>query len=111
AIGSDAALESADVVLVDDRLERLPFALELGRHSRKVVLQGLTFALAIIAILIAGTLAGVVNLSLGVIGHEGSTIVVVLSGLRLLWFRYQKRAPTAMPAQEPGSAVQSVDAT
>lgn len=87
AIGSDAALEAADVVLVDDDLRRLPFALALGRRTRRTVLQGLVAAFAVIGGLMIGVLLGRVALPLAVVGHEGSTIVVVLNGLRLLLVR------------------------
>lgn len=109
AVGSDAALESADVVLVDDQLERIPFALQLGRRARKVVLQGLAFALAVIGVLMIGTLAGYVNLSLGVIGHEGSTIVVVISGLRLLLAHYRTGEQETSTGRLPAPELESVD--
>jgi len=84
AAGSDVALETSDVVLMGDDLTRLPYAVELSRKTRRVIRQNLTFALAVIAILVTGTILGVTTLPLGVIGHEGSTIVVVMNGLRLL---------------------------
>ncbi len=82
--GTDVALETADVVLMADDLTKLPYAVALSRRTRKIIRQNLTFALAVITILVTGTLFGITTLSLGVIGHEGSTIVVVLNGLRLL---------------------------
>ncbi len=82
--GSDAALETADVVLMSDDLRRLPYVIALGRRARRVIVQNLAFSAAVIATLILATLAGWTNLTLGVIGHEGNTLLVVLNGLRLL---------------------------
>jgi Cd2+/Zn2+-exporting ATPase len=82
--GSDAALETADVVLMGDDLRRLPYVIALGRRARRVIVQNLAFSCAVIVTLIVATLAGWTNLTLGVIGHEGNTLLVVLNGLRLL---------------------------
>jgi Cd2+/Zn2+-exporting ATPase len=84
AAGSDVALETADVVLMADDLEKLPYVIELSRKTRRVIRQNLTFALGVISILVIGTIFGITTLSIGVVGHEGSTIVVVMNGLRLL---------------------------
>jgi Cd2+/Zn2+-exporting ATPase len=84
AAGSDVALETADVVLMSDDLTRLPYALELSRKTRRIIRQNLGFALTVIVILVIGTLFGITSLPMGVVGHEGSTIVVVMNGLRLL---------------------------
>jgi Cd2+/Zn2+-exporting ATPase len=85
--GTDVALETADVVLMSSDLSRLPYALRLSRRASRVVKQNLGFALAVIAVLIVSAFLDLVSLPLGVIGHEGSTVVVVLNGLRLLGFR------------------------
>ncbi len=82
--GSDVALETADIVLVADRLEKIAVAVKLGRRSHRVVKQNIVFALGFIVLLIAVNFAGNITLPLGVIGHEGSTVLVILSGLRLL---------------------------
>jgi Cd2+/Zn2+-exporting ATPase len=82
--GSDAALETADVVLMADDLGKLPYALGLCRRARRVIIQNLACSCAVIAGLIALTFAGWTTLSLGVVGHEGNTLLVVLNGLRLL---------------------------
>ncbi len=87
AAGSDVALETADVVLMADDLMKLPYAIALGRQATRVVKQNLTFALSVIVILILSTFVGVIGLPLGVIGHEGSTVIVVLNGLRLLGYK------------------------
>lgn len=87
AAGTDAAMETADVVLMADDLSRLPYAIGLSREARRVIRQNLTFALAVILVLITLTFALGLRLALGVVGHEGSTVVVILNGLRLLGIR------------------------
>lgn len=82
--GSDVALETADIVLVADRLEKIAAAVKLGRRSHSIVKQNITFALGFIVLLIAVNFAGNITLPVGVVGHEGSTVLVILSGLRLL---------------------------
>ncbi len=82
--GTDVALETADVVLTTDDLSRLPFAVSLGRRALSVVKQNLVFALAVIVTLVVADLVGRINLPSGVVGHEGSTLLVTLNGLRLL---------------------------
>jgi len=82
--GSDVALETADIVLMADKLEKIALAIHLGRRSQQVVQQNLAIALSFIALLLVGNFMGGINLPIGVIGHEGSTILVTLSGLRLL---------------------------
>lgn len=83
--GTDIAIESADVVLLED-LTRIPFAISLSQKMKHIVLENIIFALAIIISLIAANVVQVINLPLGVVGHEGSTILVILNGLRLLAF-------------------------
>ncbi|MBD0269484.1 MAG: heavy metal translocating P-type ATPase, partial [Cyanobacteria bacterium Co-bin8] len=87
ATGSDVALETADVVLMADRLEKLEHAIRLGRRSQVIVKQNIAFALGFIVLLLVTNFAGQITLPLGVIGHEGSTVLVTLSGLRLLRLR------------------------
>jgi Cd2+/Zn2+-exporting ATPase len=82
--GTDVALEAADVVLMRDDLKSLPFAVWLSRRARRRVRQNMTFAFAMIGILVASGFLGL-PLWMGVLGHEGSTLMVVLNGLRLLW--------------------------
>jgi Zn2+/Cd2+-exporting ATPase len=84
AAGTDVALETADVVLMGDDLSKLPYLLWLSRKSKKVVWQNIAFSLAVIVMLIAGVFMIELPLTAGVIGHEGSTLLVVLNGLRLL---------------------------
>jgi len=82
--GSDVALETADIVLVADRLEKLEQAINLGRRSQNIIKQNIIFALSFIILLLISNFAGNITMPLGVIGHEGSTVLVTLSGLRLL---------------------------
>ena len=79
--GTDVALESSDVVLMGDRLERLQDAIQMSRRARQVVRQNIGFSLAVIALLILGVFALELPLPIGVLGHEGSTVIVVLNGL------------------------------
>jgi len=87
AAGTDVAMETADVVLMSDALDTIPFIFALSRRTRRVVRQNLTFALGVIVVLIISALGLHLPLPLGVVGHEGSTVLVCLSGLRLLRFR------------------------
>ncbi|TRU46285.1 MAG: heavy metal translocating P-type ATPase [Microcystis aeruginosa Ma_QC_Ca_00000000_S207] len=82
--GSDVALETADIILMSDNLAKIPSAINLGRRANRIVKQNITFALAFIGILLIANFAGDITLPLGVVGHEGSTVLVTLSGLRLL---------------------------
>jgi Cd2+/Zn2+-exporting ATPase len=82
--GSDVALETADIVLMADKLEKIAVAMHLGRRSHGIVKQNIVVALGFIVLLLCGNFLGNINLPLGVIGHEGSTVLVTLSGLRLL---------------------------
>lgn len=84
AAGSDVALETADIVLMADRLEKIASAIHLGRRSQAIIKQNITFAIIFIVLLLTANFAGNITLPLGVIGHEGSTVLVTLSGLRLL---------------------------
>lgn len=87
AAGTDVALETADIVLMSDDLRKIPYAISLSRQARRVILQNLSFAIAVIVMLVVAALGFELPLPIGVIGHEGSTVIVVLSGLRLLFFR------------------------
>ncbi|RRR66960.1 MAG: HAD family hydrolase, partial [Candidatus Viridilinea halotolerans] len=84
AAGTDAALETADVVLMRDDLSGLAYAIKLSKRTQRIVWQNISFALAVVVILVIATLTIGIPLPLGVVGHEGSTILVVLNGLRLL---------------------------
>jgi P-type E1-E2 ATPase len=82
--GSDLALETADAVIVRDELATVPAVMALSRRARKLVVQNLVIAGVFIAALVVWDLAGHLPLPLGVAGHEGSTVIVGLNGLRLL---------------------------
>jgi Cd2+/Zn2+-exporting ATPase len=86
AAGTDVAMETADIVLMSDSLQNIVFALSLSRHARRVVYQNLGFAMAVIVALIISALGFHLSLPIGVVGHEGSTVLVCLNGLRLLSF-------------------------
>jgi Cd2+/Zn2+-exporting ATPase len=87
AAGTDVALETADIVLMADDLRNIPYAISLSRQARKVVIQNLVFAISVIVVLVISALGFRLPLPLGVVGHEGSTVIVVLNGLRLLGFK------------------------
>ena len=82
--GTDVALETADVVLMKNDLSRIAYAIGLSRKMKRIVKQNIIFSISIIVLLIISNFFQVINLPLGVIGHEGSTILVILNGLRLL---------------------------
>jgi Cd2+/Zn2+-exporting ATPase len=84
ARGSDAALEQADIVLMHDKIENVEDAFVLSRRARSVIRENVVVSLGVILFLIVSALAEKINLTTGVIGHEGSTVIVILNGLRLL---------------------------
>lgn len=85
AAGSDVALETADVALMADDLERLPFAVGLSRAASRAIKQNLWMSLGVVALLVPATILGL-GIGPAVVVHEGSTLVVVLNALRLLRF-------------------------
>lgn len=84
AAGTDVAMETADVILMADNIENIPFAISLGKRTNRIIKQNVVFAIGVALTLIILNFAGGINLPEGVIGHEGSTVLVILSGLRLL---------------------------
>ncbi|GII26457.1 hypothetical protein [Planosporangium mesophilum] len=82
--GSDLALQTADAVVVRDELPTLPAVIALSRRARRLVVANLVIAATFISVLVAWDLFGHLPLPLGVAGHEGSTVIVGLNGLRLL---------------------------
>lgn len=86
AAGSDVALETADVALMADNLEHLPFAVGLSRKTRNIVRQNLWISLGMVAILLPATVLGL-GIGPAVVLHEGSTLIVVFNALRLLAYR------------------------
>ncbi len=87
AAGSDVALETADIALMGDKLSLLPFAIGLSRKSKSIIRQNLFISLGMVAVLIPLTMSGVASMGPAVIGHEGSTLLVVLNALRLLGYK------------------------
>jgi Cd2+/Zn2+-exporting ATPase len=84
ARGSDAALEQAEVVLMHDRLENFLGAYRLSQRARRVIRQNLVISLGTVVVLVLFAMTGSIPLTLGVVGHEGSTVIVVMNSLRLL---------------------------
>ena len=87
AAGSDVALETADIALMADKLENLPFAIGLSKQAHKIIRQNLVISLGMVVILIPLTISGIADMGPAVIGHEGSTLIVVFNALRLLAFK------------------------
>jgi Cd2+/Zn2+-exporting ATPase len=87
AAGTDIAMETADVVLMGDKLENIPILLATARHAKRVLWQNLTFAGSVIVVLLIAAFGINLPLPMGVVGHEGSTVLVCLNGLRLLIYR------------------------
>ncbi|MSU49800.1 MAG: cadmium-translocating P-type ATPase [Opitutus sp.] len=85
--GSDAALEQAEVILMHDRIENFLAAHRLSRRARAVIRQNLTISLGVVIVMVVATAFGAVPLAIGVAAHEGSTLVVCLNSLRLLFGR------------------------
>src|SRR6516162_3200761 len=100
AAGTDVAMETADVVLMSDNLRNIPYAISMSRHARTVIFENLTIAVSVIVLLVGSALGLGLPLTLGVLGHEGSTVLVCLNGLRLLTFSARKDS-------NPGSRPQS----
>ncbi len=84
---TEVALETADVVLMADDLSKLPFAIELGRRTKRIIQQNLVIALGVIFGLTALAMTNLADIGFAILLHEGSTLLVVLNALRLLSFR------------------------
>lgn len=98
--GTDVALETADVVLMASDLSKLPFMVRLGRKAATIVRQNVIFSVGVILTLVTLTIVAPIfvpgfalPLPLGVVGHEGSTLIVVLNGLRMLALRPERATP------------------
>ena len=91
ARGSDAAMEQAEVVLMNDRLENFITAYNLSRRAKAIIGQNITIALGTVIVMALLAITRGIPLSLGVVAHEGSTVIVVLNSLRLL---FVKAGPT-----------------
>ncbi len=92
AAGSDVALETADVALMADDLNHLPFAVGLSRQTSRIIRQNLWLSLGMVAFLVPATILGL-RLGPAVLLHEGSTLLVVFNALRLLAYQNGERAP------------------
>jgi len=103
AAGTDIAMETADVVLMGDRLDSIPLLVGTARQARRVLRQNLVFASGVILVLVAAALGFALSLPLGVIGHEGSTVLVCLNGLRLLAYRETAKPPLKTTGRPPSS--------
>ncbi len=90
AAGSDVALETADVALMADDLNHLPFAVGLSRQTSRIIRQNLWLSLGMVAFLVPATILGL-QLGPAVLLHEGSTLLVVLNALRLLAYHEQEK--------------------
>jgi len=107
--GADLTLHTADAVVIRDDLAAIPAAIALSRRARRVVLANLAIAATFIAVLVVWDLVGHLPLPLGVAGHEGSTVIVGLNGLRLLhrsaWRRAVRETSSVVPPVEARDAV------
>jgi Cd2+/Zn2+-exporting ATPase len=83
ASGTQAAIEAADIALMSDRLAQIPYAIGLSRRILGVVRQNVTFAVAVVFLLLAGVLGRVVHLGSGMLIHEASILLVIANGMRL----------------------------
>ena len=82
--GTDVALETADIVLMKNNLTKIEYAIRMSRKMQRIVKQNMFFSISVIILLVISNFFQAINLPLGVIGHEGSTILVILNGLRML---------------------------
>ncbi|WP_079041968.1 heavy metal translocating P-type ATPase [Streptomyces aureus] len=110
--GSDLALETADAVIVRDELGTVPTVVVLSRRARRLVVQNLVIAGVFITGLVLWDLVGTLPLPLGVLGHEGSTVLVGLNGLRLLReAAWRRAAATAAAASTAGTTATDTAST
>ena len=89
AAGSDVALETADVALMSDKIENLPYVIGLSRESKRIIKQNIFISLGVVVLLVPVTILGLTNIGLAVAFHEGSTLIVVLNALRLLAYELE----------------------
>ncbi|MXV37589.1 heavy metal translocating P-type ATPase [Flavobacteriaceae bacterium Ap0902] len=87
AAGSDVALETADVALMSDKIEKLPFVIDLSRAAKRIIRQNIWISMGMVAVLVPATLFGIAEIGPAVVFHEGSTLLVVLNALRLLKYK------------------------
>lgn len=82
--GTDIAIDAADVVLTNNDLLKLSYAHTVSKRLNKIVVQNIVFSMAIVVLLVVLNFIGKMDIALGVIAHEGSTLIVIINGLRLL---------------------------
>ncbi len=82
--GTDVAIETADMILVNNRVSSIRYIYELSQKLRKIIIQNVIFSVAVILLLVVSNLFGYMTLPIGVVGHEGSTILVIINSLRML---------------------------
>jgi Zn2+/Cd2+-exporting ATPase len=87
AIGSDLAMETAEVVLMSDKLDKIPFIIGLSRKTHQIIKQNIFISMGMVAILMPLTMLDIATMGPAVLMHEGSTVVVVLNALRLLGYK------------------------
>jgi len=90
--GTDVSLETADIVMMNNNLANIPYLLNLSKQSQIIILQNVIFSITVIFILLLSNIAGLIVLRFGVLGHELSTILVILNSLRLLRIKSPKRS-------------------
>ncbi|WP_374188472.1 hypothetical protein [Micrococcus luteus] len=95
AAGSGVAIETADIALMGDRLERLPQALDLARRTVRVMRQNIAISLVTVVALLAGVFIGGVTMSVGMLVHEASVLLVIVNAMRLLRRPGQPRSTTS----------------
>ena len=97
--GTDVALETADIALMGDDLSRLGYSISLSRKALRVIRQNLVISFLAIGLLLSLTFLGILNLTLAILGHEGSALLVILNGMRLFpsrrWFKPESQQPKA----------------
>lgn len=81
---TDVSLETSDIVIMNDQLENIPKVINLAKRTRRITLQNIIFSVSVITFLLISNVFGIIELPIGVIAHEGSTILVILNSLRLL---------------------------
>ena len=82
--GTDISLETADIIIMNNNLSSIPYLFKLSKKMNLIINQNIIFSLLIICLLLLSNVFGLIALPLGVLAHEGSTILVILNSLRLL---------------------------
>jgi Cd2+/Zn2+-exporting ATPase len=89
--GTDVSLETADIIMMNNNLRHIPYLVKLSKRTQMIITQNVVFSISVIALLLLSNIAGLIILRLGVLGHELSTILVILNSLRLLSTGSHKR--------------------